>query len=263
MNITCTALPEGLLESELFGHEAGAFTGATGRKKGLFELAHRGSVFLDEIGDMPPLLQAKLLRVLEEKSFRRIGGNTDIEVDVRIIAATNRHLDRLVEEKMFREDLFYRLNIVPIHLPPLRERKGDIPLIAHHFLHQFREEFKKELSGFTLQAKELLKSHPWPGNVRELRNVVERAALLSAGPELNHEDLVLGSMAFKPASTNGEVIPLPPQGCTLADAEASLLRQALERCRNNLTHTGKLLGISRDQVRYKMEKYGMRGDSSE
>ena len=262
MNITCTALPEGLLESELFGHEAGAFTGATGRKKGLFELAHRGTVFLDEIGDMPPLLQAKLLRVLEEKCFKRIGGSIDIHIDVRIIAATNQPLEQLVQEREFREDLYYRLNIVPIQLPPLRERTGDIALVAQHFLGVFAREFKKEMHGITDGALARLRAHHWPGNVRELRNVIERAVLLSERRDLNEDDLAIGPAPHSARARNGELVPMPPEGCTLAEAELSLVRQALERCDNNLTQAGRILGISRDQVRYTMERHGLRPPSA-
>ncbi|MBI2431297.1 MAG: sigma-54-dependent Fis family transcriptional regulator [Candidatus Hydrogenedentes bacterium] len=257
MNITCTALPESLLESELFGHEAGAFTGATSRKKGLFEMAHHGTVFLDEIGDMAPLLQAKLLRVLEEKCFRRVGGATDIQVDVRIIAATNRPLEQQVEEDRFREDLYYRLNILPIVLPPLRERREDLPLLAGHFLDIYRHEFKKESIAFSGVAMQRLCGYAWPGNVRELRNVIERAVLLTRGDMIEGEDIILGRAAGRMTS-NGEIISLPEEGCTLAEAEASLVRQALRRCGGNLTQAGRLLGISRDQVRYKLEKYGLK-----
>ena len=259
MNITCTALPESLLESELFGYEAGAFTNATSRKKGLIELANRGTVFMDEIGDMAPALQAKLLRILEEKSFKRIGGVTDIHVDMRLIAATNRNLERMVSEQTFREDLYYRLNVVPIHMPPLRERKGDITILANYFLAMFNREFRKQLQGISADALAKLNAYPWPGNIRELRNVMERAILLNEGPWIEKGDIVLGRANFNtPVESLGEIVPLPLQGCTLADAEESLLRQALNRCDWNQTRTGALLGITRDQVRYKIEKFGMK-----
>lgn len=258
MNITCTALPETLLESELFGYEAGAFTSAVARKKGLFELADGGTVFMDEIGDMSPALQVKLLRVLEEKTFKRIGGSADISVDVRVIAATNRDLTDLVQKKQFREDLFYRLNIVPITMPPLRERGDDIPLLAKHFFHSFRQEFRKLLHGVTPDAMEKLRLYPWPGNVREMRNVMERAVLLSDGEMVTADDVVLGRMAFNtPRESVGEIVTLPPEGCTLAQAEESILRQALRRARWNYSQAGRILGLSRDQVRYKVDKFGM------
>ena len=263
MNITCTALPETLLESELFGFEAGAFTNATSRKKGLIELANRGTVFMDEIGDMAPALQAKLLRILEEKSFKRIGGVTDIHVDMRLIAATNRNLERMVSDKTFREDLYYRLNVVPIHMPPLRERKGDVTVLANYFLAMFNREFRKQLQGISADALAKLNAYPWPGNIRELRNVMERAILLNEGPWIEKGDIVLGRANFNtPVESLGEIVPLPLQGCTLADAEESLLRQALNRCDWNQTRTGVLLGITRDQVRYKIEKFGMKAPNN-
>lgn len=259
MNITCTALPETLLESELFGYEAGAFTNATSRKKGLIELANRGTVFLDEIGDMAPALQAKLLRILEDKSFKRIGGVTDIHVDMRLIAATNRHLERMVMEQTFREDLYYRLNVVPIHMPPLRERKGDITILANYFLAMFNREFRKQIQGISPDGLAKLNNYAWPGNVRELRNVIERAVLLNEGAWVEKTDIILGRANFNtPAESVGEIVVLPPEGCTLADAEESILRQALNRCDWNQTRTGALLGITRDQVRYKIEKFGMK-----
>lgn len=259
MNITCTALPETLLESELFGYEAGAFTSATSQKKGLFELAHGGTVLMDEIGDMPPALQAKLLRVLEEKSFKRIGGTVDINVDVRVVAATNRNLEKMIASGTFREDLYYRLGIVPIVMPPLRERPEDIALLAQHFLETYNREFRRQFGGFSAGALRKLNHYPWPGNVRELRNVIERAVLLSIGKMIEEDDIVLGRVAFGASQPEeGEVIALPAAGCTLADAEMSLVRQALRRNNWNLTRTGNMLGISRDQVRYKIEKFGLK-----
>jgi two-component system, NtrC family, response regulator AtoC len=259
MNITCTALPESLLESELFGYEAGAFTNAMERKKGLIELANRGTVFLDEIGDMSPTLQAKLLRVLEDKCFKRIGGVTDIHVDTRFVAATNRNLAQMVQEGTFREDLYYRLNVVPIQMPPLRDRGGDIPLLARYFLQIFNREFRKSIERFSFDALERLNTYPWPGNVREMRNVIERAVLLNEGDIIEKSDIVLGRALFSvPQGGAGDAVLLPPGGCSLAEAEASLLRQALERTEWNQTHTGTMLGISRDQVRYKMDKYNLK-----
>ncbi len=263
MNITCTALPESLLESELFGYEAGAFTNAMGRKKGLIELANRGTVFMDEIGDMTPALQAKLLRVLEEKCFKRIGGVTDIHVDLRLVAATNRNLEQMVREGTFREDLYYRLNVIPVQMPPLRKRTGDVPILAQYFLNLFNHEFRKNLEGITSGALDRLNDYAWPGNVRELRNVIERAVLLNDGDVVKRDDIVLGRTLLNvPRESQGELVILPPEGCDLAEAEKSLLRQALARTKGNQTHAGAMLGISRDQVRYKMEKHGLRSSSS-
>lgn len=259
MNITCTALPETLLESELFGFEQGAFTGAEHLKKGLFELANHGTVFMDEIGDMPLSIQAKVLRVLEEKSFKRIGGTVDIQVDVRVIVATNKNLEEMVRKGTFREDLYYRLNVVPIVLPPLRERPEDIPLLAEHFLKLFNQEFRRERKGFTHKAMEKLKSYHWPGNIRELRNVIERAVLLGKEDYVEEDEIILGRVTFGSARVNDkDIFLLPPAGCSLEEVEKSLVRQALERTNWNLTRAGALLNISRDQVRYKMEKYKLK-----
>src|SRR5499427_8595861 len=192
MNITCSALPEALMESELFGHERGAFTGADRQKRGLFETADGGTVFLDEIGEMVPGLQAKLLRFLEEKTFKRVGGAVDIKVDVRVIAATNRNLQEEVRQGKFREDLYYRLNVLPITLPPLRERADDIPRLVTFYLDVYNTEFKKKIRGVTPEAMEQIKRHPWPGNIRELRNAIERAMLLSDGPMLDTADFSAG-----------------------------------------------------------------------
>ena len=252
MNITCTAMPDTLIESELFGYEEGAFTNAKGQKAGLFELAHRGSVFLDEIGDMPPDLQAKLLRVLEEKTFRRIGGTTDITVDCRVIAATNRNLATMIDSGRFREDLYYRLSAVPISIPPLRDRAQDIPLLANHFLQLFQRKLGRETGRLSAGALELLQQYHWPGNVRELRNVIERSLLLSSNPVIEPEEIVLERRAGPDMDVHGVV--LPPNGCRLADVERSLIEQALLRTQGNQTHAAALLGITRDQVRYKLEK---------
>lgn len=257
MNITCTALPQELLESELFGYEAGAFTDARSRKKGLFELADQGSIFLDEIGDMAATLQAKLLRFLEEKRFRRISGSVDIEVDVRIIAATNQDLAQLVEDRSFREDLYYRLNIVPIVMPSLRERPEDIPLLAEHFVERFRREFRKACGPLSPGAFDKLVGYPWPGNVRELRNVLERAVLLHSGDSIDPDDILLGRAALQgTVDVSGPMGGLP-ENCTLAEAERILLLRALERTRWNQSKAAALLDISRDQVRYKMGKHGL------
>ena len=254
MNITCTALSEHLLESELFGHERGAFTDAKAQKKGLLEVADGGTVFLDEIGDMPSMLQAKLLRFLEERAFRRVGGVTDIDVDVRVIAATNRDIDQSVKDGKFREDLYYRLNIIPVHLPPLRERNGDVELLANHYVATFAVEFRKTVTGISPEAHKHLRSYAWPGNVRELRNAVERAVLLCKEPLLGPQDFVLGGPGDQSARMYG--IPmLPPDGVDLAVVEERLVRQALARSGDNQTQAAALLGLSRDQLRYRMQKY--------
>jgi len=294
MNITCTALSENLLESELFGHERGAFTDAKSRKKGLLEVADGGTVFLDEIGDMPVSLQAKLLRFLEERVFRRVGGVEDIEVDVRVIAATNRDIDQAVRDGKFREDLFYRLNIIPIELPALRERGGDVDLLVHHYVTRFAAEFRKTVTEVSPEAMQQLRAHRWPGNVRELRNVAERAVLLCKNPVLTPEDFLLAAPAARPepaaaarlepagstagadAATaaagggsraepgaggqptpDGEGFILPAEGVDLAEVEEQLVRQALARSKDNQTQAAALLGLSRDQLRYRMQKYDM------
>ena len=258
VNITCTALPESLLESELFGYEKGAFTDAKSQKKGLFEFASGGTVFLDEIGEMGAALQTKLLRVLEEKAFKRLGGTRDIAVDVRIIAATNRDLDAAIRQSRFREDLYYRLSTIPIVIPPLRERPEDIRLLAEHFLGLYGAEFNRGFKGFSPEASARLKKYEWPGNVRELRNVIERATLLGAGDVLRSEDIILGRSAFRSLSGSGKhIVRLPEQGCNLAEVEKDLVIQALERTQGNRTHAAKLLGLTRDQIRYKVAKYEM------
>ncbi len=261
MNITCTALPDTLLESELFGHEKGAFTDAKMQKKGLFEMAEGGSVFLDEIGDMSPNLQAKLLRVLEEKSFRRVGGTQDIKVDVRVIAATNRDLEKAIQDRAFREDLYYRLNIIPIVLPPLRERREDIAPLADHFVRHYNREFKRGFKGVTREGVSKLASYEWPGNIRELRNVMERACLLASGDEVQADDLLLGRGTYSPTAAAEEkaAFRLPPNGLVLEEVEKDFVRQALDRTGGNQTRAAELLGISRDQLRYRMEKHGIPG----
>ena len=259
MNITCSALPENLLESELFGHERGAFTGADRQKRGLFETADRGTVFLDEIAEMVPALQAKLLRFLEEKTFKRVGGSVDIRVDVRVIAATNRRLEDEVRQGRFREDLYYRLNVVPIALPPLRERSNDIPLLLHYFVDQFNTEFKKQVQGIAPDAMTRLQTYGWPGNIRELRNAVERAMLLGEGKQLTIADF--------PMIANGrvkltEAVELPANGIDLEQLERSLVVQALERSGWNQTRAAALLGLNRDQIRYRIEKFKLERSTS-
>jgi two-component system response regulator AtoC len=251
MNITCSALPEALLESELFGHERGAFTGADRQKRGLLESADGGTVFLDEIGEMVPGLQAKMLRFLEEKSFKRVGGSADIRVDVRVVAATNRKLETEVKEGRFREDLYYRLNVLPIELPPLRARSGDLPLLVNYYVDSYNREFRKRVRGVEPNAMEALKIYGWPGNVRELRNVVERAMLLADG-----QTLTLGDFPVAAASPRlTEQVDLPAAGIDLEQLERSLVIQALERSGWNQTKAAGMLGLNRDQIRYRVEKF--------
>jgi two-component system, NtrC family, response regulator AtoC len=251
MNITCSALPETLLESELFGHERGAFTGADRLKRGLIEMADGGTVFLDEIGEMVPLLQAKLLRFLEEKSFKRVGGATDIKVDVRVIAATNRDLEEEVRKGQFRSDLYYRLNVVPIKLPPLRQRPNDIPRLVNFYVDLYNAEFRKRIRQVSAAAMARLKAHSWPGNVRELRNSVERAMLLAEGDELTPDNFSIGGTA----RLSGDGVELPANGVDLEQWERSFVLQALERSGWNQTRAAGLLGLNRDQIRYRIEKF--------
>jgi two-component system response regulator AtoC len=253
VNITCSALPEQLLESELFGHERGAFTDARQQKRGLFETADGGTVFLDEVGEMTLGLQSKLLRFLEEKAFKRVGGLNDVKVDVRIIAATNRDLEAEVKAGKFREDLFYRLQVMPVRLPPLRARRGDVRLLAEMFIERFNVEFRKRVSGLTPEALALLDAYQWPGNVRELRNAIERAMLLIDRARLEPSDFTNLNRAVAHVS-----YALPDEGVNLEDVERQLVVQALERAGGNQTQAAQLLGINRDQVRYRIEKFGLK-----
>ena len=253
MNITCSALPEQLLESELFGHERGAFTDARAQKRGLLESADGGTVFLDEIGEMVPGLQAKLLRFLEEKSFKRVGGAGDIRVDVRVVAATNRNLEEQVAKGGFRSDLYYRLNVLPIPLPALREHAEDVPALVDFFIDTFNREFKKRIAGVSTAAAALLKGYGWPGNVRELRNVVERAMLFAEGDRLELRDFG----ALKTGTGSDDPFELPAGGVDLEDLERSLVVQALRRAGGNQTKAAALLGLNRDQIRYRIEKFGL------
>jgi two-component system, NtrC family, response regulator AtoC len=253
MNITCSALPEQLLESELFGHERGAFTDARAQKRGLLESADGGTVFLDEIGEMVPALQAKLLRFLEEKSFKRVGGAADIRVDVRVVAATNRNLEEEVAKGSFRSDLYYRLNVLPIPLPALREHADDVAILVDYFIDLFNREFKKRITGVSPAAATLLKQYGWPGNVRELRNVVERAMLLAEGERLEVHDFGV----LKTGTASAEAFELPPGGVSLEEVERTLVAQALKRAGGNQTKAAALLGLNRDQIRYRIEKFGL------
>ena len=252
VNITCSALPEQLLESELFGHERGAFTDARQQKRGLFETADGGTVFLDEIGEMTPGLQAKLLRFLEEKAFKRVGGLSDIRVDVRVVAATHRNLEEAVKSGKFREDLFYRLQVMPLLLPPLRERRGDVALLTSYYIDRFNREFRKRVKGLTPAAAKLVDQYQWPGNVRELRNAIERAMLLTDREWLEPDDFTTLTRSVTPTEFR-----LPPEGVNLEELERQLLIQALDRASGNQTQAAHLLGINRDQVRYRIEKFGL------
>jgi two-component system response regulator HydG len=257
VSVSCAAIPEGLLESELFGHERGAFTGAVRRKLGRFELAHEGTLFLDEVGEIPPSIQVKLLRVLQERRFERVGGEESIEVDVRLVSATNRDLARMVAEGRFREDLYYRLNVVPIALPPLRDRPGDVEELARFFLARSGPRLGRQATGFTPEALELLRRHRWPGNVRELENVVAQALVFVEGDQVRPEDLPEG-IRRGPASA-----PLPvPTGDrslteVLEDLERQLILAAFERARGVKAETARLLGIKPSALYYKLEKYGI------
>jgi len=254
--LNCVALPEHLLESELFGHEKGAFTDAKGLKKGLFEQADGGTVYLDEIGDMKPDLQAKLLRLIEEKSFRRVGGLRDFRVDVRIIAATNRDLGRALEEGEFRKDLYYRLKVFPLRLPPLREHPEDILPLTSHFIARFNGEMGREVREIHPEAQACLTEYAWPGNVRELRNVLERALILASGPVLHVEHLPPEVGARVPPPEKAAPMALPAEGVSLEEVERDLVRQALDATGGNQVRAARLLGISRDALRTRMKKFG-------
>ncbi len=258
IKVNCAALPENLLESELFGHEKGAFTGAMSRRIGRFEQAHQGSIFLDEIGDLTPALQVKLLRVIQEKEFERVGGNQTIRVDVRIIAATNRNLEESIAKGVFREDLYYRLNVVTLRLPTLRERKEDIPLLIDHFLRKYGEENKRRMSGVSKEAREILLRYDYPGNVRELENIVERAVVLCRGDLITSQDLPLNLREGKSEISLG----LDRKGRTLPDTleevERQLIQKALEKGGGVQTKAAEELGISERVLRYKMKKYKIR-----
>lgn len=257
MAINCAAVPPSLLESELMGHEKGAFTDAKNLKKGLFELADGGTVFLDEIGDMDPAMQAKLLRVLEERTFRRVGGTRDISVDVRIVSATNRNLRKAMEDKSFRPDLYYRIGVIPIHLPPLRERREDILPLAEFFISQFNRDFNKNIRGISRMAQKILLEYSWPGNIRELRNVIERSIILECEDQLLVENLPRELVAQSVDDNIGPLnFQLPPEGVNIEDVERELIRQSLEMASGNQTHAARLLHLGIDAFRYRMKKFG-------
>jgi DNA-binding NtrC family response regulator len=254
--VNCSALPETLLESELFGHEKGAFTGATARRKGRFEEADGGSLFLDEIGELSLPVQVKLLRFLQEREFQRLGGNQTIRSDVRIISATNRDLNEKVEKGLFRDDLYYRLNVVVMDIPPLRERKEDVPFLVKHFIHRFSEENKKDIQGVSSEAMDTLLKYDYPGNVRELENIIERASVIARDPVISMRDL-----PFREVPSH-RIDDYKGEGASMKDSietlESQLIEQALEEAHNNQTKAAEILGISERTLRYKMKKYGFK-----
>ena len=250
--INCAAIPDTLIESELFGHEKGSFTGALARRKGKFEQADGGTLFLDEVGDIGPKLQLDLLRVLEERKFHRVGGNEEIEVDVRIVAATNRDLRKAAQEGKFREDLFYRLNVIPIVIPPLRQRREDVPLLVESFVERLAVEMKKRLDGVSPDAMSALMAHDWPGNVRELRNVLERGAVVATGPVIQLADLGMPS--------RGEAPPKAGTMASLEEVEKRHVAAVLAHTGGNVSQSARILGIDRVTLYNKMRKYGIRRD---
>ncbi len=260
VTINCSSLPETLLESELFGYEKGAFTDAKKLKKGLFEIADGGTVFLDEIGEINLTTQVKLLNVLESRSFRRLGGTVSIPVDVRIIAATNKNIEQAIIDKTFREDLYYRLKVFQINIPPLRDRKEDIPALIDHFIKIFNLQFGKKVNGVTNDAKNKLLNYHWPGNIRELRNVLERAVILESDDIIHTKNLPGEISKIKNYTNSNEMnlnFEIPEEGISLVNWEKEIIRQALQKANNNQTKAAKLLGISRDTLRYKQKKYNL------
>ena len=254
VKVNCAALQENLLESELFGHEKGAFTGADKQRIGRFEQADGGTLFLDEIGDMSPSTQAKILRVLQEHEFERLGGTRTLRVDVRVITATNRNLPQMVATGQFREDLYYRLNVVSIDMPPLRERKDDIPQLAGFFLRRFAGELKKKVDGMSPDALKLLMRYNWPGNIRELENAIERAVLLTEGPQLSNVDLRLGELSTSAPSSDGSpVVKIPPTGIALEEIERQALIEALKMSNWVQKDAAELLAISPRVMNYKIK----------
>lgn len=258
--LNCAAIPEQLLENELFGHERGAFTDAKTMKKGLFELADEGTVFFDEISEIHLHLQPKLLRVLEDQIFRRIGGIKDIRTNVRIICASNKNLEKMVVRGEFREDLFYRLSVIPITMPPLRDRKDDIPLLVDHFVDEYNRRFRKSIKGVLPKALKIMGNYDWPGNVRELRNAIERAMILQDDGYID-ENLLPGRISAFGDESKGLLLDqspsIPPQGIDLYEVEKDLIRRALAKTGGNQTRASRLLSITRDVLRYKMKKYGL------
>ena len=262
VSLNCGALPEALLESELFGHMRGAFTGADSNKKGLLEVAERGTVFLDEIGEMSAVMQVKLLRVLQERRFRRVGGLEEVQADIRVIAATNQDLTKAVADGRLREDLYYRINVIPITLPPLRERREDIPLLAEHFLIKYCEQMNKQIAGISHEALDLLIHHEWPGNIRELENVVERAVALESTPSVLPDSLPATVRGDSPRPPSAPVETLPESGFDLEahvkEIERGYIAEALKRAGGVQVKAAELLGMSFRSFRYYVKKYNLR-----
>ncbi|HLA38558.1 MAG TPA: sigma-54 dependent transcriptional regulator [Candidatus Glassbacteria bacterium] len=256
VELNCAAVPAGLLESELFGYRRGAFTGATSDKQGIIEQAAGGTLFLDEIAELPPELQSKLLSFLESKRLRRLGDVTEREVDTRLITATNRDLEKLMSDGLFRQDLFFRINVVNCYLPPLRRLGRDVLLIAQKFIAEFNQQFSKSITELGPEAENKLLAHDWPGNVRELRNVIERAMLFAAGPRLEAADLQIGFAGAGQPAPSGEFV-IPPAGLDWEQHEKAVLAQALERCRGNQSKAARLLSMSRDTFVYRAAKFGL------
>ncbi len=256
VKINCSALPENLMESELFGYEKGAFTGANATKPGKFEQADTGTVFLDEIGDVPPAIQVKLLRVLQEREFERLGSNKTRHIDVRIVAATNADLRAALEQGTFREDLYYRLNVVPMNIPPLRERKEDIPFLAEHFVRKLAPPNGSAVESITEEAIQRLLGYHWPGNVRELENVIERSLVLCTGKRLEAQDIRLDSAPRAPRQPAAEQYVLP-EGMTLDEYEQAIIREALRRAEGNKSQAARMLGLTRNALRYRLSQMGI------
>jgi two-component system response regulator HydG len=256
IKVSCAALPETLLESELFGHEKGAFTGAIARREGRFSSAHRGSIFLDEVGEMSSTIQTKLLRVLQEKEFEPLGSTRTMKVDVRVIAATHKDLEKEVREGRFREDLFYRLNVVPVSIPPLRERKEDLPSLAVHFLSFYGEKNRKELKEISPKALDLLIRYDWPGNIRELENCIERAVIVARGQMITPADLPPQIQALSRGKEEDQGIFFP-SGLSLQDAEKALILKTLEDTGGNRSRAAEILGINRRTLQIKLKEYGI------
>jgi DNA-binding NtrC family response regulator len=263
--INCAALPEQLVESELFGYEKGAFTDARQQKKGMMELADGGTLLLDEIGEMPLGLQAKLLRVLEDQSFKRVGGVADVSVDLRVIASSNRDLKLMAEEGKFRQDLYYRLNVITITLPPLRDRGEDAKLLARHFIQHYSQKFRKPIEGLTPEAEQLVLDYHWPGNIRELKNAIERAMILEEGPYIDAAALPVEPTVHVSSTpvANLPGLTIPEGGTSLERVEEELVRQSLVLAHGNQTRAAKLLDISRDALRYKMKKFHLQEEARE
>jgi transcriptional regulator with PAS, ATPase and Fis domain len=254
IKINSSAIPENLLESELFGYEKGAFTGANASKPGKFELADKGTLFLDEIGDVPPAIQVKLLRVLQEREFERLGGTRTVKVDVRLIAATNRDLRAALEEGTFREDLYYRLNVVPIDIAPLRERKEDIPDLASLFMERFCGGAGQPVKDIAPEAVRILVGYHWPGNVRELQNIIERACALAKGDVIEPADIHLDTRPVRAGTSENHFLP---EGMTLEHWEDEMIHEALRRASGNKSQAARLLGLSRNALRYRLSKIGI------